>query len=615
VAPVQAREVATLAGGLGLCVVLPGFAAARFLVGTRHPFDLAWQTVLFAVLVFTPLTYPTALLAGAPTLAAVLAPLLAFAALCWALGRRQRAQQRPLDASPRWLWAACGLWWLFHLRASVLQSWCPTGDVPWFVGTVRELASSTPAQNPELYGRLLSLPSGYWFWYACVQRFTGLETKEVLFLLGGFLSVVLLVLVQRVSHLIWRDQLAAIASLVLLVLPCDSGWLRPLTTTGPESMGALFESEYFGYTLLISWYHGPALVLLLLVIAAFVLLVRWPQTQAPLAALLLLLVVFPFHHPMYYGVALSGLAPYLLWAVFRKRTLHWPALLAFLTWLPWKLLSWAWPEAMLQGDVRFTGELTDLLTSAGTTVLRHALLLPLAWFGLRRASVPGIGALASLAVVLFLPGPWAGWNPGWNPHWQWSPLLIVLALFAGAGVAALVRLGKRHVLLLVLWVLPNVALLPTLHPWNWPIFSLEGSSECPTEPGLRAAAEWLRKSTPRDATIAAAPSSSEGDYVEMYGARRLAFGRALHFDFADPEADWRPVQKDMARVFEVDHADQLRSILARRRIDYVVLRCPDAANCAARFPALFGLLPQVFRSDEAVILAVPAAERQRWSTM
>src|SRR5262249_25803267 len=151
--------------------------------------------------------------------------------------------------------------------------------------------------------------------------------------------------------------------------------------------------------------------------------------------LVALLVLFTFHHPLYYGMVLCGIAPPILWAVAKGR-LDWTALLCFLTWIPWRFFALVWPDAMLIGDPQLTLGASQILPDLGQTALRHLFLLPFALHGIRKARAPGTEALLGLLITVLVPGPWAG---PWNRHWQWDPLAICLALFGGAGVAELLR--------------------------------------------------------------------------------------------------------------------------------------------------------------------------------
>src|SRR5262249_18550475 len=155
----------------------------------------------------------------------------------------------------------------------------------------------------------------------------------------------------------------------------------------------------FAQSLLIAWYNGPALILMLLVLFAVVRLVRAPDDRKSLAALVALLVLFPFHHAMYFGIVLCGLLPYFAWSVFR-RALHPSALVVFFTWIPWRALELLFPGTVLAGDPRLSLELHAILPDLGRTLERHSVLLLFALAGLFAGKPRGRGALLSVIGVL-----------------------------------------------------------------------------------------------------------------------------------------------------------------------------------------------------------------------
>lgn len=533
---------------------------------------------------------------------AIAIPLIVFTLAC------TRVRQPLFDsafwtATPRsgLLWVSCGLWFLFGTYVFMrIPNWGCRGDtdVAYFFGMMRALRTATPAHNPELAGAFLTHSSGYWFWYACLERITGLDTQQTLFLLGALLAVVILVLVHRLSHLLWQDDIAAIATVLLLWIPSESAWPWIVSRRALESPRPI---KTFGDSLLIAWYNGPALILMLLTVGTFVWLVRTPESTKPFVVLLLLLVLFPFHHAMYYGITLCGLAPYFAWAVATRR-LPKRAMLCFLTWLPWKALAWAWPQVMLAGDPRFTVGLEDLPRDLFKTLTRHGLLLPLALFGIRRKGAGGTGALLSMVGVLVLPGPWAG---PWNRHWQWDPMALSLALFAGAGVGRLVRCRSGlAAVLAALWVAPNVAFFGKQSYGRIGRRLAVGISRCAGPPGLREAAVWLRDHSPRSTRIATLPASIEGQYVEVYGERPLVFGDALHLDMVDPAVQWRSIEADMARLYQPEVQNELRSILDRHGVGYVLLTCAVDADCPPKSSAIGSMLPVVFKSGRVIVLRV-----------
>jgi hypothetical protein len=602
--------VALVVAGFTLCIVLPGAAAARWVLGARRPFDLLWQTVLASVLVFTPLTYPAALLAGAPTLAAVAVPSALFAAACFAFGRGKSPLPWLRAPPSAGLVAAALLWAAACAEAGVLlTSWRCDGDtdVAYFFGMMRELGAATPAANPELASSLLTHSSGYWFWYACLQKFSGLDTQATLWLVGPLLAITVLAVLHRVSHFLWKDDRAALASVLLLLLPTESAWL-PRDTPLLASGGAR-PLESFARSLVIAWYDGPALILMLLVLGCVTWLARAPAARLPLGVAGALLVLFPFHHAMYFGLTLCGLLPYVVYAVLTRR-LRPTALLLFASVLPWRALAWAWPRAMLGGDPRFTLDLTTALPDLGTTLLRHAFVLPLALMGLYATRGRGGLALASTLCVTLLPGPWAG---EWNRHWQWDPLALLLALYGGAGVSAIVE--RRHALgvaAAVSWALPNVASLGREGLFHTVLTAQAAPGRgCVGPPELVQAATWLASHTPSGARIATPPASPtsltslEGQYVEVYGGRRLVFGDALHLDMVDTPDKWRPIEADMRRLFQAGTLPEASALLSRHAVDYVVLGCEKAGECPP--PGGLAALPVVFRSGRFVVLSARLA--------
>jgi hypothetical protein len=594
--------VLAVATALVLCVALPGVAFARGVSGARHPLELFWQSILFSMLAFTPIAYPVAFTFGRPSLLSVSLPVVAFAAACLLFGRRvlRDAFWNEGRPSPS-LWIACAAWFAFTLRGTSLSGdGACDSDLAYFFGMMRELGFETPAKNPELAGSLLTQSSGYWFWYACFQRLSGLTTGHTLWLVGSLVAVVLSVSVHRVSRTIWKNEIAATAAVLLLWIPTEPFWFRLLSGRG------LFARPFksFARNLAIAWYDGPALVLMLLALGCVVWLRRSPKDVKPIVVLMVLLVLFPFHHAMYFGITLCGLLPYVLWAVATRRFPR-AVLACFVTWLPFWLAGRIWPDLMLRGDPRLTLPLDGFLPDLGTTLLRHSLLLPFAFMALRSAKAEGAGVLASVLGVLLLPGPWAG---NWNRHWQWDPLALVLALLAGRGVALVIeRRNVWQASLSSLWILPNVVLTFLTGPLA-AHGSTPGSAEhvCHPPPGLMDAATWLRTSTRADARVATAPASVEGRYVEAYGERRLVFGDALHLDMVDPAPLWRPVESDMKRLFEATPTTELRSILERHRADFVVVRCDGSGSC----PPIADFLPVRFRAGEIRVLG-PRSESER----
>lgn len=587
-------SLVSVLAALVFCIGLPGFAFARGISGARRPLDLFWQSILFAMLVFTPIVYPVAFATGRPSFLSVSLPVVVFAVGCLLLGRGILKdgfwnQSRP---SP-WLWGACATWFVLTLRGNALSGdrACDS-DLAYMFGMVRELAFETPARNPELAGALLTQSSGYWFWYACIQRFSGLATAHTLWLAGSLIAVVLAATMHRVSWTIWRSEVAAIAGVLFMWIPTEPFWLRLLSG---DAVGAR-PYKSFARNLSIAWYDGPALVLMLLVLGSVVWLRRSPKDPKPIIVMMMLLVFFPFHHAMYFGITLCGLLPYVLWAVATQRLP--PAVLAcFFSWLPFWLAGRIWPELMLRGDPRLTLPLDGYLPDLGKTLVRHALLLPFAFLGLRGAKTEGAGVLASLFGVLLLPGPWAG---NWNRHWQWDPLALVLALAAGRGVAFIVeRRNVWEASSASLWILPNLALMFMSGPFA-PPRSTPGFVDLACRPpgGLIEASTWLRVNSAADARVATLPGSVEGRYVEVYGERRLIFGDALHIDMVDPAPLWRPVETDMRRLFESNTAEALRPILDRHRADFVVIRCHESRSC----PPIADLLPVRFRAGEIRVL-------------
>jgi hypothetical protein len=585
----------SVCAALVACIVLPGFAFAYGVSGARRPFDLFWQSILFAMLVFTPIVYPAAFAAGRPSLLSVSLPVAACAAGCLLFGRGVlKSGFWNLDRSSVRLAVVCAAWFVLTSRGAALSGdrACDS-DVAYFFGMMRELGFETPAKNPELAQAFLTQSGGYWFWYACIQRLSGLGTAPTLWLVGSLLVVVLFASVHRVSFGIWRSEIAAIAGVLCLWVPTEPFWFR--LSFGSDLGSRPYKS--FARHMAIAWYNGPALVLMLLVLGCVAWLRRSPKDVKPIVVMMVLLVLFPFHHAMYFGVTLCGLLPYVVWAVASRRLP--PAVLAcFFAWLPFWAAGALWPDLMLRGDPRLTLPLDGFFRDLGTTLVRHALLLPFAALGLFRAKTEGAGILASLFGVLLLPGPWAG---SWNRHWQWDPLSLVVALSAGRGIAALVeRPVFWQAILSSLWIIPNVALMFMSGPFGAP-GSTPGAGDLACRPpaGLIEAATWLRANTAEDAVVAALPASVEGRYVEVYGERRLVFGDALHLDMVDPAPLWRPVEADMHRLFEPRPVEETRSILDRHGVDVVVVSCDESRRC----PRIAEALPVRFSAGAIRILA------------
>lgn len=611
-------QVVQIVVGTAICTVIPGLAAAYFLLGERRPAELAWKTPLITCGVFSVLVYPCALIAGRPSWLTILLPVAAFVAGCVIL--RRPAAPVPAPAPPdRVLWAVLGLWALVACTIAVTTLVCVDReearnithamDMAAFIAFIRELSTTTPARNPEMAEVLLTQPAGFWFWYAGIFRLTGIEPQRIYWLIVPVLSLPLLVLVQRISLRLWKDRLAAAVSVALLLVPTDLTWAYHWVTRGTlEGWEPFFEP--FSFALAVAWYMGPPLILLALVLFALVTLVdRQPGEPAHevlpfgLAALMSLQ---PFFHPVYFLVAVVGTCPIVAWYVLRGR-LPRTTLLVFLSWAPFTAMRFLWKSAAINAPFPF-GPIPDLEALPYTmqqTFFYHGLVLPIAAAGayllLRRGSAPGkviaafVGTMLVVSVSII----------GGNGHWDHNPLSLGMAILGGGALAAVLR--RRRIALIVatlIWLVPGLILATREGAIAWMIRGRPGQATCVDPPGHREAAMWVREHTPDDAIIATRGDSLTGRYVLMLGRRSLAFGVEFHMVFAYPPEIFLPVLTDLEALMRAETPAAVDAILARRPWTHVALSCDDRAfygrvDCAPL--PVEGLLPRLFERDGVAI--------------
>jgi hypothetical protein len=150
------------------------------------------------------------------------------------------------------------------------------------------------------------------------------------------------------------------------------------------------------------------------------------------------------------------------------------------------------------------------------------------------------------------------------------------------------------------YLLPSVAAVFMQGLFHRVLFVPDVRARCIGPPGLLEAARWLRDRSAPDARIATPPGSIEGQYVEVFAGRPLVFGDAIHLDMVDPPERWRPVEADMARLYEPGPAspEEIVAILARRRVDFVV----DGRGTTP----LTAMLPVRFRAGDVSVLGAAA---------
>jgi uncharacterized membrane protein len=238
---------------------------------------------------------------------------------------------------------------------------------------------------------------------------------------------------------------------------------------------------------------------------------------------------------------------------------------------------------------------------------------------LRRRWVRGEGAAAAgltIAACIFyffvdvpdMNGIWVGWRSG-------HQLLIAFAVAGGAALTSAWRVRSLRLPIVLVALLACAPAVPTVaidvynaqDVWN----RMPGPSfpwTLVVSPREREAFEWVKRSTPRDATVQFEPivrGSATWASITAFGERRMAAG--LPSAMIPFEKFHEASSVVNVRIFESASAVEAHGVAIALGIDYLWIGeierkayRPAVVRIAAR-PDLF---PQVFKNNEVTIFAV-----------
>lgn len=587
---------------VALLCFLPGVSIARHWLGVRDTPRLLILGGLLSLAAVPLLSVPLALLAGESSWALSVGPAV-VAAVVPALTRREILAPRPepLDWRPLALLAALAILLQAGMTARLYPApdtvaWTGLPDYFFFQGVYTQLHTSIPPMDPEHGDELLVHNWIYHFHFVQMAHAAGLSLPAVQRLASAWLQIVLLGMLYLLGSELLRSRLAGLLAALLAASSGEIYWLIRSAARGALHLDPLpWDWSPMGITMLFGWYNLAPLTAALGTWYCFE-RSRRPGGRGWLAASLYLCCCLAFYHPIFYGVFMSA---FCLWLGLRwlqsGGTLSWALFL--LTPLPFFLLykfpyyGWSMPPSVVHFDPSIEG-----LLARGQDLLL--------WGGiLFAAGIPGLlatrhGFMVSLTVVsvglvLFVDAP--------NPHWFNDLLNLILALSAGAAIAAL--RGSRFRA-----AASATVLLPAFFAFALQ-FPAATASEHKFSQSDLAAAAWLATNSAPDDLLAILPNSSSSYTLLGLTRRRVVHGFTEHIrDFVE---DAETHEQEVAEIFHSPDPARAHEIEHMYGVSLVYVGPYERRRAAeGRFPDPFHV--EVFTSPEVQIFRPACSKDCRW---